>query len=62
MAMGAVNVSQDSCKFVLTRKGPGHSIAIVIGGSAEVLDTQPNSYILTLKSRKGFVKLALETG
>ncbi|KAJ7376975.1 hypothetical protein OS493_031247 [Desmophyllum pertusum] len=62
MALGVINASRDSCNFVLTQQGPGHSVAIVIGGSCDVLNTCPNSYVLTLKRRRGFVKLALETG
>lgn len=62
MALGIINVSYDSCKFVLSQQGPGHSVAIVIGGSSEVLNMFPGSYILTLERRRGFVKLALETG
>ena len=62
MALGVVSVSRDSCKFVLTRQGPGHSVAIVIGGSCDVLNTCVDQYVLTLERRKGFVKLALETG
>jgi len=62
MALGVVNVHHDSCKFVLTQQGPGHSVAIAIGGVCDVLDTCVNSYNITLERRKGFVKLALETG
>lgn len=62
MALGVVNVHRDSCKFVLTQRSPGHSVAIVIGGVCDVLDTCANSYNITLERRKGFSKLALETG
>lgn len=62
MGLGVVNVSKESCKFVLTQQGPGHSVAIVVGGSSEVLNLFPGSYILTLERRRGFIKLALETG
>lgn len=62
MGLGIVSVSHESCKFVLTKQGPGHSVAIVVGGSPEVLTMFPGSYILTLERRRGFIKLALETG
>ena len=62
MGLGIVSVSHESCKFVLTQQGPGHSVAIVVGGSPEVLTMFPGSYILTLERRRGFIKLALETG
>ena len=42
--------------------GPGNSIAIVPGGSPEMLDLCYKDYILTLNRRKQFVKMALETG
>ena len=62
MGLGIISVSHESCKFVLTQQGPGHSVAIVVGGSPEVLTMFPGSYILTLERRRGFIKLALETG
>ena len=62
MGLGVVNVSHESCKFVLTQQGPGHSVAIVVGGASEVLNLFPGSYTLTLERRRGFIKLALETG
>ena len=62
MALGVINVNRDSCKFVLTERGPGHSVAIVVGGASEVLTMYPGSYVLTLERRRGFIKLALETG
>ena len=45
MALGVINVSRDSCKFVLTQQAPGHSVAIAVGGSSEVLNLYPGSYI-----------------
>lgn len=62
MSLGIVNASRDSLKYVLTRKGAGHSVVLVVGGAAEICDTRRDSYVLTLKRRKGFIKVALETG
>ena len=45
MALGVINVSRDSCKFVLTQQAPGYSVAIAVGGSSEVLNLYPGSYI-----------------
>ena len=42
--------------------GPGHSVVIIVGGAAEMLENEPGTYNLILKNRKGFVRLALETG
>ena len=44
------------------QSGPGRAMVIVIGGAAESLDARPGTYDLTLRERKGFVKLALTTG
>ena len=57
-----VSVSRDSLEYVLTKKGPGHSAVIVIGGVPEMFEVHPGTYDFILKKRKGFVRLALETG
>ncbi|KAJ7369377.1 hypothetical protein OS493_039481, partial [Desmophyllum pertusum] len=62
MWVRVVDVGSDSCRYVLTQMGPGHSIAIVPGGAAEALDTGSKEYILTLNRRRQFIKMALETG
>ncbi|CAF4773501.1 unnamed protein product, partial [Rotaria socialis] len=44
-------------------KSAGNSIILVLGGAKESLDARPsNEYILTLKNRKGFVKIGLANG
>lgn len=35
---------------------------VMVGGAQEALNSRPGSYHLILKKRKGFIKLALETG
>lgn len=62
MAMGACSVDKGSIEYILREMGPGHSAAIVIGGAAESLEARPGNFKLTLKDRKGFVKLALRNG
>ena len=62
MAFGACSVDKDSIEYILQKMGPGHSAAIVIGGAAESLEARPGNFKLTLKDRKGFVKLALRSG
>ena len=62
MSLGAIDVSRHSLEYALTQKGAGHSVVIVVGGQAEILDVRFDSYVLTLKRRKGFIKLALQTG
>jgi len=61
LALGICDVSRPSCDYIL-RSGPGKSIMIVVGGAAEALDAHPNSFVLTLANRKGFVKVALANG
>eukprot|EP01113_Clastostelium_recurvatum_P048134 TRINITY_DN8698_c0_g1_i1.p1 TRINITY_DN8698_c0_g1~~TRINITY_DN8698_c0_g1_i1.p1 ORF type:complete len:353 (-),score=53.47 TRINITY_DN8698_c0_g1_i1:135-1193(-) len=61
MALGICNVNQASCEHILG-SGPGRSIVIVVGGATEALDAHPKTYDLTLRKRKGFVKLAFKTG
>ena len=49
--------------FVSFSPGPGNSICIVVGGAPEAFDAHPfKDYVLILKPRKGFIKLALKTG
>ena len=57
-----IDVSRNSLQYTLTQKGAGHSVVIVVGGAAEILDMRFDTYVLTLKRRKGFIKLALQTG
>ena len=42
--------------------GPGESVLIVVGGAEESLLSSPNTNDLLLTKRKGFVKIALQTG
>ncbi|CAF2100445.1 unnamed protein product [Rotaria magnacalcarata] len=60
--MGICDASKESCNYIL-QQGKGNSIMLAIGGSKESLDARPSSeYKLTLKNRKGFVKIALVNG
>lgn len=62
MSTGVCSVDRDSIEYILKEMGPGHSVAIVVGGAAESLEARPGNFKLTLKNRKGFVKLALRNG
>ena len=62
MAGGVCDVSKESIRHIVTKQGVGNAAVIAIGGAAESLDAHPGSYTLTLRNRKGFVKLALQTG
>ncbi|KAM5290799.1 diacylglycerol O-acyltransferase 2-like protein 6 [Glossophaga mutica] len=62
MSMGVCPVSKVALKYLLTQKGSGNAVVIVVGGAAEALMSQPEVSTIFLKQRKGFVKLALKTG
>ena len=62
MGLRLVDAGSESCRYILTQMGAGHSIALVPGGAAEMLDSCLGDYILTLNRRKQFIKMALETG
>uniref|UniRef100_A0A0N5AI68 Acyltransferase n=1 Tax=Syphacia muris TaxID=451379 RepID=A0A0N5AI68_9BILA len=60
---GTVDCSKESLHYLLdTSKHVNNAVVLVVGGAAEALDSHPGSHVLTLKERKGFVKIALETG
>jgi len=60
--LGIVSVSKESIQWLMTKQGTGNAATIVIGGAAEALDAKPGNYDITLRRRKGFVRMALETG
>lgn len=59
---GAVEVSKASIEWILTKEGTGNAVGIIIGGAVEALDAVPDRYVVNLKNRKGFVRLALKHG
>ncbi|GMR45565.1 hypothetical protein PMAYCL1PPCAC_15760, partial [Pristionchus mayeri] len=59
---GVINCSKESLRYVLGNERKGQAAVLVVGGAEEALDAHPGRYVLTLKHRKGFIKLALETG
>ncbi|XP_017078598.1 2-acylglycerol O-acyltransferase 2-A isoform X2 [Drosophila eugracilis] len=70
---GMVSVSKESLTHLLTKSNdPEHkdnqdgftsnAVAVLVGGAREAMDSHPGQYILTLRNRKGFVKMAIRTG
>ena len=57
--LGCVDASSKTAKFNLQR---GYSLFIYVGGEKEQLMTQVGMHRLYLRSRKGFIKLALTSG
>jgi hypothetical protein len=62
MSFGVCDVSKESVTHVSTKQGHGNASIIVLGGAAESFNASPGNTTLTLKNRKGFVKIALRTG
>lgn len=56
------DVFRESCEFILSKKGFGNLVVIVVGGVEEVFDVYFGNYLIILKFRKGFVKLVLRIG
>ncbi|XP_062392348.1 diacylglycerol O-acyltransferase 2-like [Sardina pilchardus] len=62
MALGLYPVSKPSIEHLLTKRGTGNAVVIIIGGAEESLTSSPGVNTVIMKNRKGFVKLALEYG
>uniref|UniRef100_A0A915Q7N4 diacylglycerol O-acyltransferase n=1 Tax=Setaria digitata TaxID=48799 RepID=A0A915Q7N4_9BILA len=69
MLHGLIDCSKESLHFVLnTDSSVDNIVVLIVGkllmhrGAEEALDAHPGSHILTLSKRKGFIKIALETG
>ena len=63
LAMGAVSCDRSAMKRALdTRRGGGSCMVIQVGGGEEFTYMTKNTIDLVLAKRKGFVKLALQTG
>jgi len=59
LGLGFVDASRETLASLLRK---GLSVAIVVGGAEEALDSRPGTNDLTLGTRLGFVRLALEHG
>nr|XP_054097887.1 2-acylglycerol O-acyltransferase 2 isoform X5 [Callithrix jacchus] len=62
MSAGLVTSEKESAAHILSRKGGGNLLGIIVGGAQEALDARPGSFTLLLQNRKGFVRLALTHG
>ncbi|EYC32121.1 hypothetical protein Y032_0003g1412 [Ancylostoma ceylanicum] len=62
LLMGLIDASKESIEYILNSPETGRAVVIVVGGAEEALDAHPGFHILTLRSRKGFIKEALKTG
>ncbi|XP_027014433.1 diacylglycerol O-acyltransferase 2 [Tachysurus fulvidraco] len=62
MSGGICPVNRHSIDYLLSCNGTGNAVVIVVGGAAESLDCVPGMNAVTLRNRKGFIKLALQKG
>ncbi|XP_062870100.1 diacylglycerol O-acyltransferase 2 [Trichomycterus rosablanca] len=62
MSGGICPVNRNSIDYLLSHNGTGNAVVIVVGGAAESLDCAPGMNSVTLRNRKGFIKLALQKG
>ncbi|ODN02124.1 2-acylglycerol O-acyltransferase 1 [Orchesella cincta] len=62
LLLGLCSASRRSMNHVLGTPGGGKIGILIPGGAPEALDFNPGTYILQLKKRKGFVKVALQNG
>ncbi|XP_036894291.1 2-acylglycerol O-acyltransferase 2 [Sturnira hondurensis] len=54
--------NKENAVHILSRKGSGNLLGIIVGGAREALNARPGAYKLLLKNRKGFVRIALMQG
>lgn len=62
IAYGAISASGESLDAILSDKRKGRCVAVIVGGAEEALDSHADNFDLNLKSRKGFVKIAIRNG
>lgn len=62
LAFGLCDVSKESIQRICENKDGGNAAIIIVGGAAESLDARPGSCTVTLKDRKGFIRMAFKTG
>lgn len=59
---GCISSSFERISEKLSASDGGECVGLSIGGAAEVQHSKPRQYKLTIKSRRGFVRLALKCG
>ena len=63
LAHGMASCGRRTClKLLGGDHGTGRAIVLIIGGAAESLNAHPGKLELVLRKRKGFVRIALQTG
>ncbi|KAF6125805.1 monoacylglycerol O-acyltransferase 3 [Phyllostomus discolor] len=62
MLFGACSVNRQGLDCILSRPQLGQAVIILVGGAQEALYSMPGEHRIVLRSRKGFVRLALRHG
>lgn len=62
LKLGLCSASRKSMNCMLSQPGGGNVAILIPGGAPEALDYCPGTYILQLRKRKGFIKVALQNG
>ncbi|XP_059105814.1 2-acylglycerol O-acyltransferase 3 [Peromyscus eremicus] len=62
MFNGLCPVSRQSLDFILSQPQLGQAVTILVGGAQEALYAVPGEHCIMLRTRKGFVRLALRHG
>jgi len=59
---GVCSATRDSMNYLLSHPSGGQAAVLIPGGAPESLDSHPGSYVVQLKNKKGFVKVAMQNG
>jgi len=62
IGLGTSSAKKESINFLLSNPNGGQGAVLVPGGASESLESHPGSHVVQLKSRKGFIKVALQNG
>ncbi|KAM7538872.1 hypothetical protein Aperf_G00000055202 [Anoplocephala perfoliata] len=65
ISFGCVSVNRESLEHLLDKDKRGTSgnlVTVAVGGARESIESRPGQYVLILSRRRGFFRLALQTG
>ncbi|OXA36778.1 2-acylglycerol O-acyltransferase 1 [Folsomia candida] len=62
LGLGVCSATRESMNYLLSRPGGGVAAVLIPGGAPESLDSHPGSYVVQLKNKKGFIKVAMQNG
>lgn len=59
---GLCAASKEGMLHLLDDKSQPKAVVLMVGGASEAYECRPGTYKIILKRRKGFIRIALETG